>query len=197
MGLQARLMSQALRKLTSCIGNSMTAVIFINQIRLKIGVTYGNPETTPGGLALKFYASVRLDIRKTGTIKEGEEVLGSRTRVRVVKNKVAPPFKEAEFDIIYGEGISTVGDLFDMAVNWEVINKNGGWYSINDERIGHGRESAKTFLKEHPDVSESVMVKLRDALLSVTKESKEPEALLADLEKDISIAERVRANSLS
>jgi recombination protein RecA len=197
MGLQARLMSQALRKLTSCIGNSMTAVIFINQIRMKIGVMYGNPETTPGGLALKFYSSVRLDIRKTGNIKEGEEVVGSRTRVRVVKNKVAPPFKEAEFDIIYGEGISTFGDLFDMAVKKEVINKNGGWYSFSDERIGHGRENTKTFLKDHPGVSESVMVKLRDALLSAKKASKEPEAVLAVLEKDISIAERVRANSLS
>ena len=126
-----------------------------------------------------------------------EDILGSRTRVRVVKNKVAPPFKEAEFDIIYGEGISTVGDLFDMAVKKEVINKNGGWYSFSDERIGHGRENTTTFLKDHPGVSESVMVKLRDALLSAKKESKEPEAVLADLEKDISIAERVRTNSLS
>ena len=193
MGLQARLMSQALRKLTSCIGNSMTAVIFINQIRMKIGVMYGNPETTPGGLALKFYSSVRLDIRRIGDIKEGQEVLGSRTRVRVVKNKVAPPFKEAEFDIIYGEGISKVGDLFDMAVKSEVINKNGAWYFFNDERIGHGRESTKTFLKEHPGVFESAVVKLRDALLSANKESKEPEAVLADLEKDISIVERVSA----
>jgi recombination protein RecA len=173
MGLQARLMSQALRKLTSCIGNSMTAVIFINQIRMKIGV------------------------RKTGNIKEGEEVVGSRTRVRVVKNKVAPPFKEAEFDIIYGEGISTVGDLFDMAVKTEVINKNGGWYSFNDEKIGHGRESTKTFLKDHHGISESVVEKLRDALLSVKKASREPEAVLADLKKDISIAEKVRANALS
>jgi recombination protein RecA len=197
MGLQARLMSQALRKLTSCIGNSMTAVIFINQIRMKIGVMFGNPETTSGGLALKFYSSVRLDIRKTGNIKEGEEVVGSRTRVRVVKNKVAPPFKEAEFDIIYGEGISTVGDLFDMAVKTEVINKNGGWYSFNDEKIGHGRESTKTFLKDHHGISESVVEKLRDALLSVKKASREPEAVLADLKKDISIAEKVRANALS
>jgi recombination protein RecA len=189
MGLQARLMSQALRKLTSCIVNSMTAVIFINQIRMKIGVMYGNPETTPGGLALKFYSSVRLDIRKIGDIKEGQEVLGSRTRVRVVKNKVAPPFREAEFDIIYGEGISTVGDLFDMAVKTEVINKNGAWFSFNDERIGHGRESAKTFLKEHPDVSGNVVVKLRNALLSAKRESKEPEAILADTGKDISITE--------
>ena len=197
MGLQARLMSQALRKLAASISKSMTAVIFINQIRMKIGVMFGNPETTPGGKALKFYSSVRLDIRKIGNIKDGHEIVGSRTRVRVVKNKVAPPFQEAEFDIIYGEGISTVGDLFDMAVKTEVINKNGVWYSFNDERIGHGRESSKTFMKEHPGVSESVVVKLRDALLSANKESKEPEAALADLEKDVSIAGRVRAKSLS
>ena len=197
MGLQARLMSQALRKLAASISKSMTAVIFINQIRMKIGVMFGNPETTPGGKALKFYSSVRLDIRKMGNIKDGHEIVGSRTRVRVVKNKVAPPFQEAEFDIIYGEGISTVGDLFDMAVKTEVINKNGVWYSFNDERIGHGRESSKTFMKEHPGVSESVVVKLRDALLSANKESKETEAALADLEKDVSIAGRVRAKSLS
>jgi recombination protein RecA len=196
MGLHARLMSQALRKLAASISKSMTAVIFINQIRMKIGVMFGSPETTPGGLALKFYSSVRLDIRKIGDIKEGQEVLGSRTRVRVVKNKVAPPFKEAEFDIIYGEGISTVGDLFDMAVKTEVINKNGVWYSFNDERIGHGRKSAKTFMKERPGDSESVLVKLRDALISSNKESKIPEAALTDLEKDISIAGTVRAKSL-
>jgi len=197
MGLQARLMSQALRKLAASISKSMTAVIFINQIRMKIGVMFGNPETTPGGKALKFYSSVRLDIRKIGNIKDGQEIVGGRTRVRVVKNKVAPPFQEAEFDIIYGEGISTVGDLFDMAVKTEVINKNGVRYSFNAERIGHGRESAKTFMKEHPGVSESVVVKLRDALLSANKESKEPQAALADLEKDVSIAGRVRAKSLS
>lgn len=197
MGLQARLMSQALRKLAASISKSMTAVIFINQIRMKIGVMFGNPETTPGGKALKFYSSVRLDIRKIGNIKDGQEIVGGRTRVRVVKNKVASPFQEAEFDIIYGEGISTVGDLFDMAVKTEVINKNGVRYSFNAERIGHGRESAKTFMKEHPGVSESVVVKLRDALLSANKESKEPQAALADLEKDVSIAGRVRAKSLS
>ncbi|MBN2061840.1 MAG: recombinase RecA [Deltaproteobacteria bacterium] len=195
MGLQARLMSQALRKLAASISKSMTSVIFINQIRMKIGVMFGNPETTPGGLALKFYSSVRLDIRKIGSIKDGQEVVGSRTRVRVVKNKVAPPFKEAEFDIIYGEGISMVGDLLDMAIQTEVIDKSGAWYSFDNERIGQGRENAKTFLKEHPGVFESVMVKLRDALLSARKESKEPEAVLADLEKDISIAETVRAIS--
>ncbi|MFC1494185.1 recombinase RecA [Thermodesulfobacteriota bacterium] len=190
MGLQARLMSQALRKLSSCIGNSMTAVIFINQIRMKIGVMYGNPETTPGGLALKFYSSVRLDIRKIGGIKDRQEILGSRTRVRVVKNKVAPPFKDAEFDIIYGEGISSVGDLFDMAVKTEVINNSGAWYSFNNERIGHGRENAKTFLKEHPAVSKSVVVRLRDNLISGRKESRIPEVVLANSVKDISIPKK-------
>jgi recombination protein RecA len=164
MGLQARLMSQALRKLTACISKSMTAVIFINQIRMKIGVMFGNPETTPGGRALKFYSSVRLDIRKIGTIKDGEDIVGNRTRVKVVKNKVAPPFKEAEFDIMYGEGISTAGDLLDMSVKIEVIEKSGTWYSFDDERIGQGRENAKKFLKENPDVSTRILEKLRDAL---------------------------------
>ncbi|MBW1852400.1 MAG: recombinase RecA [Deltaproteobacteria bacterium] len=185
MGLQARLMSQALRKLAASISKSMTAVIFINQIRMKIGVMFGNPETTPGGMALKFYSSVRLDIRKIGSIKDGQEVVGSRTRVKVVKNKLAPPFKEAEFDIIYGEGISTVGDLLDMAVHTEVIDKSGAWYSFNDERIGHGRESAKTFLKEQSDVCECVVKKVLDALGLAKKEAEEPEAASADLEKDI------------
>jgi len=175
MGLQARLMSQALRKLAASIGNSMTAVVFINQIRMKIGVMFGNPETTSGGLALKFYSSVRLDIRKIGSIKDGQEVVGSRTRVKVVKNKVAPPFKEAEFDIIYGEGISTVGDLLDMAVQTEVIDKSEVWYSFDNERIGHGRESAKTFLTEHPDMSERIVEKVLDALGLAKKEAKEPE----------------------
>jgi len=164
MGLQARLMSQALRKLTACISKSMTAVIFINQIRMKIGVMFGNPETTPGGKALKFYSAVRLDIRRIGNIKDGQEIVGSRTRVRVVKNKVAPPLKEAEFDIIYGEGISTVGDLLDMAVQTEVIDKSGVWYSFDKERIGQGRENAKHFLKENPGVSARILEKLRDAL---------------------------------
>ena len=179
MGLQARLMSQALRKLTASIGKSMTSVIFINQIRMKIGVMFGNPETTPGGRALKFYSSVRLDIRKIGNIKDGQEFLGSRTRVKVVKNKVAPPFKEAEFDIIYGEGISTDGDLLDMAVQTEVIDKSGVWYSFDGERIGQGRENAKNFLKEHPDVSARILEKLRDALGLTQKETKEPETVSA------------------
>jgi len=171
MGLQARLMSQALRKLTASISKSMTAVIFINQIRMKIGVMFGNPETTPGGRALKFYSSVRLDIRKIGNIKDGEDIVGNRTRVKVVKNKVAPPFKEAEFDIMYGEGISTAGDLLDMAVQMEVIEKSGTWYSFADERIGQGRENVKKFLKENPDVSTRILEKLRDALGLAHKET--------------------------
>ena len=164
MGLQARLMSQALRKLAASISKSMTAVIFINQIRMKIGVMFGNPETTPGGKALKFYSSVRLDIRKIGNIKDGQEVVGSRTRVKVVKNKVAPPFKVAEFDIMYGEGISAAGDLLDMAVQTEVIDKSGVWYSFDEERIGQGRDNAKKLLKEHPDVSARILKKVRGAI---------------------------------
>jgi recombination protein RecA len=183
MGLQARLMSQALRKLTGSISKSMTAVIFINQIRMKIGVMFGSPETTPGGRALKFYSSVRLDIRKIGNIKDGQEIVGNRTRVKVVKNKVAPPFKEAEFDIMYGEGISTAGDLLDMAVQKEVIDKSGAWYSFNEERIGQGRENTKDFLKENPDVSASILEKLRDALGLAHKESKEPDTVSVHLEK--------------
>ncbi len=183
MGLQARLMSQALRKLAACISKSMTAVIFINQIRMKIGVMFGNPETTPGGIALKFYSSVRLDIRKIGNIKDGQELVGSRTRVRVVKNKVAPPFKEAQFDIMYGEGISTLGDLLDTAVQTEVIDKSGAWYSFDKERIGQGRENAKNFLEEHPDVYARILEKLRDALGLAQKESKEPEAAPAQRQK--------------
>jgi len=183
MGLQARLMSQALRKLAACISKSMTAVIFINQIRMKIGVMFGNPETTPGGNALKFYSSVRLDIRKIGNIKDGQELVGSRTRVRVVKNKVAPPFKEAQFDIMYGEGISTVGDLLDTAVQTEVIDKSGAWYSFDKERIGQGRENVKAFLKENPDVSTRIMKKVREALGLAQKESKEPEAASAHRQK--------------
>jgi recombination protein RecA len=179
MGLQARLMSQALRKLTASIGKSMTAVIFINQIRMKIGVMFGNPETTPGGNALKFYSSVRLDIRGIGKIKDGQDVVGSRTRVRVVKNKVAPPFKEAQFDIMYGEGISTTGDLLDMAVQTEVVDKSGAWYSFEKERIGQGRENVKAFLKENPDVSIRITKKVRDVLGLSEKESKKSEAALA------------------
>ncbi|OGP83948.1 MAG: recombinase RecA [Deltaproteobacteria bacterium RBG_13_65_10] len=152
MGLQARLMSQALRKLTATISKSKTTVVFINQIRMKIGVMFGNPETTTGGNALKFYASVRMDIRRIGAIKEGQEITGSRTRVKVVKNKLAPPFKEAEFDIIYGEGISRAGDILDLAADLNLVEKSGAWYSYAGERIGQGRENAKAFLKEHPEI---------------------------------------------
>jgi recombination protein RecA len=164
VGLQARLMSQALRKLTASISKSMTSVMFINQIRMKIGVMFGNPETTPGGNALKFYSSVRLDIRRIGNIKDGQEVVGSRTRVRVVKNKVAPPFKEAEFDIMYGRGISAEGDLLDMAVQAQIVDKSGAWYAFDKERIGQGRENAKAFLKEHPDVYDRIREKVRGVL---------------------------------
>ncbi len=152
MGLQARLMSQALRKLTATISKSKAIVIFINQIRMKIGVMFGNPETTPGGNALKFYSSVRLDIRKIATIKRGQEVVGSRTKVRVVKNKVAPPFKEVEFDIIYGEGISREGEILDLASDLNIVEKVGTWYSFGDVRIGQGRENAKVFLRDNPEV---------------------------------------------
>jgi recombination protein RecA len=152
MGLQARLMSQALRKLAATISKSKTIVIFINQIRMKIGVLFGNPETTSGGNALKFYSSVRLDIRRIASIKQGQEVIGSRTRVRVVKNKVAPPFKEAEFDIIYGKGISREGDVLDLAVDHNTIEKSGTWYSYRDQRIGQGRENTKAFLEANPEV---------------------------------------------
>ena len=156
MGVQARLMSQALRKLTGTISKSSTIVIFINQIRMKIGVMFGNPETTTGGNALKFYATQRLDIRRIGAIKDGEQVIGNRTRVKVVKNKVAPPFKEVEFDIMYGVGISKEGDLLDLASNENIVEKSGAWYSFDGERIGQGREQAKTFLREHPAILQKV-----------------------------------------
>jgi recombination protein RecA len=156
MGVQARLMSQALRKLTGTISKSSTIVIFINQIRMKIGVMFGNPETTTGGNALKFYASQRLDIRRIGAIKDGEQVIGNRTRVKVVKNKVAPPFKEVEFDIMYGVGISKEGDLLDLAAQENVVEKSGAWFSYDGERIGQGREQAKAFLKEHPEVLQKI-----------------------------------------
>jgi recombination protein RecA len=156
MGLQARLMSQALRKLAATISKSKTIVVFINQIRMKIGVLFGNPETTTGGNALKFYSSVRLDIRRIASIKQGQEIIGSRTRVRVVKNKVSPPFKEAEFDIIYGRGISREGDVLDLAVDHNIVEKSGTWYSWKDQRIGQGRENAKTFLEANPEVFQQI-----------------------------------------
>ncbi len=162
MGLQARLMSQALRKLVGTISRSRTLVIFINQIRMKIGVVFGNPETTTGGNALKFYASARLDIRRTGAVKQDEEVIGNRTKVKVVKNKVAPPFREAEFDILYGSGISKEGELIDIGADQGIIEKAGAWYSFAGERIGQGRENAKEYLKEHADVTRAVEGKVRE-----------------------------------
>ena len=161
MGLQARLMSQALRKLTAVIGKSNCIVIFINQLREKLGVMFGNPETTTGGRALKFYASIRLDVRRTESLKQGGEVVGNHTRVKVVKNKVAPPFKEAEFDIMFGKGIVKEGDIIDIAANLGIIAKSGAWYAYEGEKIGQGRENAKTFLVTHPEVAEEVEFKIR------------------------------------
>ena len=162
VGLQARLMSQALRKLAGNISKTNCVVIFINQLRMKIGVMYGNPETTTGGNALKFYASVRIDIRRTEAIKNGTEIVGNRTRAKIVKNKVAPPFKEAIFDIMYGEGISKGGELVDLAVQLDLINKSGSWFSIGDERIGQGRDNAKLYLQEHPDVADRIEQEVRE-----------------------------------
>ncbi len=163
MGLQARLMSQALRKLTGVISRSNTTVIFINQIRMKIGVMFGNPETTTGGNALKFYASVRMDIRRISQIKAGDSVVGNRTRVKVVKNKIAPPFREAEFDIMYNQGISKAGDILDLAVNFNIVEKAGAWFAYDGGKIGQGREAAKTYLEENPEVQEQIAVKVRDS----------------------------------
>lgn len=164
VGLQARLMSQALRKLTGAISKSNTVVIFINQLREKVGVMFGNPETTTGGKALKFYASVRLDVRRIDSLKAGTEIVGNRTRVKVVKNKVAPPFKVAEFDMIYGEGISREGSLLDLAVARKIVQKTGAWFSYDDLRIGQGRENARNFLKDNPELAAEIETKLRDAL---------------------------------
>ena len=181
MGVQARLMSQALRKLTGTISKSSTIVVFINQIRMKIGVVFGNPETTTGGNALKFYASQRLDIRRIGAIKDGEEVIGNRTRVKVVKNKVAPPFKEVEFDIMYGHGISREGDVLDLASNENLVEKSGAWFSFGGERIGQGREQAKAFLREHPESLAQIEAKIferfgvRAPVLASVAEAREPE----------------------
>lgn len=177
MGLQARLMSQALRKLTATISKSKTCVIFINQIRMKIGVMFGSPETTTGGNALKFYATQRLDIRRIGAIKDGTEVIGNRTRVKVVKNKIAPPFKNAEFDIIYGHGISKEGDILDLGVEMELIEKSGAWYSFEGERIGQGRENVKKFLSENTDILEQISALVREkAGLNKKAETEEGEA---------------------
>jgi recombination protein RecA len=164
MGLQARLMSQALRKLTGVVSKSRTCLVFINQLREKIGVMFGNPETTTGGRALKFYASVRLDIRRIASIKDGDTVVGGRTRVKVVKNKVAPPFREAEFDVMYGEGISRTGDLIDLAVDRRIVEKSGAWFAYGGERLGQGRENAKQFLKDNPDVCKAIEERVRREL---------------------------------
>ena len=162
VGLQARLMSQALRKLTGVISKSNCTVVFINQLREKVGVMFGNPETTTGGRALKFYASIRMDVRRIESLKQGGEVVGNRTRVKVVKNKIAPPFKEAEFDIMFGEGISVVGDILDLAANINVVNKSGAWYAYDGNKIGQGRENAKSYLKDHPDICEEIEEKVRE-----------------------------------
>jgi recombination protein RecA len=169
MGLQARLMSQALRKLTANIKRSNTLVVFINQIRMKIGVMFGNPETTTGGNALKFYASVRLDIRRIGAIKKGEEVIGSQTRVKVVKNKVAPPFRQTEFDIIYNEGISKEGELVDIGSESGIVEKTGAWYSFNKERIGQGKDNARQFLKDNPDIAAEIEKRIREKAVAATR----------------------------
>lgn len=174
VGLQARLMSQALRKLTAVISKSNTIAIFINQIREKVGVMFGNPETTPGGRALKFYASVRLEVRKVETLKQGTEIIGNRTKAKVVKNKVAPPFKEAEFDIIYGEGISKAGCILDMAVDLNIINKSGAWFSYGENRIGQGRENARDFLKKEPQLMLEIEQKVRTSV-GLVKEAPVPE----------------------
>ncbi|HBU96365.1 MAG TPA: DNA recombination/repair protein RecA, partial [Thalassospira lucentensis] len=163
VGLQARLMSQALRKLTSSVSRSNCMVIFINQIRMKIGVMFGSPETTSGGNALKFYASVRLDIRRIGQIKDRDEVVGNQTRVKVVKNKMAPPFKQVEFDIMYGEGISKMGEILDLGVKAGIVEKSGSWFSYNSTRIGQGRENAKTFLRENPEMTNEIEASIRES----------------------------------
>jgi recombination protein RecA len=193
MGLQARLMSQALRKLTATISKANASVIFINQIRMKIGVMFGNPETTTGGNALKFYASQRLDIRRVGAIKDGETVIGNRTRVKVVKNKVAPPFREVEFDILYGQGISREGDLLDLAVENNIIEKSGAWFSYGGERIGQGRENARDFLKLHPEILADVEGKLYEKFGVVRPN--QPAGIPADLAQPASLEEKRRAKA--
>jgi recombination protein RecA len=197
VGLQARLMSQAMRKFTGVLSRSNTILIFINQIRMKIGVMFGNPETTTGGNALKFYSSLRLDIRRIGQLKDGQDLIGNRTRVKVVKNKCAPPFKEAEFDIVYGEGISKIGDLLDLAVTLEIVEKSGSWYAYNEERIGQGRENAKRFLTDQPEMCLDIENKVRmaygmaAATLPVMAPSAAPKATprVAPLAEDISMSE--------
>ncbi len=193
MGLQARLMSQALRKLTAAISRSNTLVIFINQIRMKIGVMFGNPETTTGGNALKFYSSVRLDVRRVGSIKEGEDAIGNRTAVKVVKNKMAPPFAKVEFDLMYGQGISAEGDLLDLAVKKNLIEKSGAWYSYQGERMGQGREAAKVFLKENPSLMASLRKEILEAHGIGVKSPKEPKELDAAASADAAAAAKSKA----
>lgn len=183
MGLQARLMSQALRKLTANIKRSNTLVIFINQIRMKIGVMFGNPETTTGGNALKFYASVRLDIRRIGALKKGDEIIGNETRVKVVKNKMAPPFKQAEFEILYGEGISRVGELIDLGVAQGLIGKAGAWYSYNGDKIGQGKDNAKTYLREHPEIANTIEQSIRSSALAVLPAAGDDNEIDSDLDE--------------
>ncbi|MGI9514872.1 MAG: recombinase RecA [Anderseniella sp.] len=191
-GLQARLMSQALRKLTGSISKTNCMVIFINQIRMKIGVMFGNPETTTGGNALKFYSSVRLDIRRIGAIKDRDEVVGNQTRVKVVKNKVAPPFRQVEFDIMYGEGISKVGELLDLGVTGGIVEKSGSWFSYNGERVGQGRENAKTFLRDNPDIAATIEAAIRENAGLIADRITDPESVKADedgvIEDDLPLA---------
>ena len=184
VGLQARLMSQALRKITASVSKSNTLVIFINQIRMKIGVMFGSPETTTGGNALKFYASVRIDIRRTGQIKEKEETIGNQTRVKVVKNKVAPPFKTVDFDIIYGEGISKTGELIDLGVKAGIVEKSGSWYSYKDSRLAQGREGAKTFLKENPKIAEEIEASIRAHAAEISQKMMTPAASVKDADDE-------------
>ncbi|MEO1161004.1 MAG: recombinase RecA, partial [Pseudomonadota bacterium] len=192
VGLQARLMSQALRKLTGNIKRSNAMVIFINQIRMKIGVMFGNPETTTGGNALKFYSSVRLDIRRIGAIKDRDEVVGNQTRVKVVKNKVAPPFRQVEFDIMYGEGISKVGELLDLGVTGGIVEKSGSWFSYNGERVGQGRENAKNFLRDNPDIATAIETAIRENAGLIADRITDPESVKADadgvIEDDLPLA---------
>lgn len=186
VGLQARLMSQALRKLTSVISKSNCIVIFINQLREKVGIMFGNPETTTGGRALKFYSSIRLDVRRIESLKQSGEIIGNRTRIKVVKNKIAPPFKEAEFDIMFGQGISKEGDILDLAAELSVINKSGAWYAYNGEKIGQGRENAKNFLKENPQICDEVEQKVRDHYrLDGAAEEEEAEEKKEDIKKEV------------
>ena len=183
MGLQARLMSQALRKLTGIINKSKATVIFINQIRMKIGVMFGNPETTTGGNALKFYASVRADIRRIGQIKNGEDVIGNRTKIKIVKNKIAAPFKTAEFDIMYNEGISKTGDVLDLAVEHDIVGKSGAFYKYSDQTIGQGREKAKQYLKDNPDVMMEIEYKVRDEVFNDNKTIEEEKSNIEEVKE--------------